>query len=111
MTAAIQRPDIDAWRDRWESDPAVTFRLIAESAGVTVSATRGYAVRRGWCRTPEVHREMLRLAAAAGCAARYGKCSAWGPASDVPPSAVASVFDLGSGRRITTNRQHAEVYA
>lgn len=110
MTVAIQRPDIDAWRDRWESDPAVTYRQIAESAGVTVAALRGYAVRRGWCRSPEVHAEMLRRAAVAGLVARHGD-SFLHRGMSPRHAAIPSVWDLGTGRRVTTNRSHTEVYA
>lgn len=113
MSKPIDRPEVDAWRERWESDPHVSARMIAADTGLAVGIVRGHGARRGWCRTPDVHREMLRIAAAAGCAARYGKGSeeTGKPTGDAPPSAVASVFDLGAGRRVTTNRNHTEVYA
>lgn len=112
MTIAIKRPEIDAWRSRWESDPAITYRVIAESTGVTIATLRGYAVRRGWCRPPEVHAEMLRLASLTGLIARHGNHFLTRASADqLKQSAVSSVFDLGTGRRITTSRNHAEVYA
>ena len=109
--SGITRPDVDAWRDRWESDPAITYRQIAESAGITVATLRGYAGRHGWCRAPDVHAAMLQRAALAGLVARYG--DGFLRKGEPPPSASAipSVWDLGTGRRVTTDRRHAEVYA
>ena len=113
MSKLIDRPEVDAWRERWESDPHVSAKMIAADTGLAVGIVRGHGVRRGWCRAPDVHREMLRIAAAAGCAARYSGSSkeASKPASGVLLSAVAFVFDLGAGRRVTTDRNHIEVYA
>mgnify|MGYP000140139430 CR=1 FL=1 len=111
MTAVIKRPGIDAWRERWESDPAITYRAVAESSGFTIATVRGYAVRSGWYRSPEVHAAMLKRAATAGLVSRYGNGFLTRGAPDPSRIAIPSVWDLGTGRRVTTDRQHEEVYA
>jgi hypothetical protein len=55
---------------------------------------------------------MLRLASLTGLIARHGDHFLTRASADqLKRSAVSFVFDLGTGRRVTTGRHHAEVYA
>ena len=53
MTIAIQRPEIDAWRSRWESDRSMSVRIIAELTGVNRGVINRHMKQNGWSRDPK----------------------------------------------------------
>lgn len=59
MTAAIQRPEIDAWRSRWESDRSVSIRLIADATGTNRGAVSYCMKQNGWSRDPKMIAESI----------------------------------------------------
>ena len=54
MTIAIQRPEIDAWRSRWESDRSMSVRIIAELTGVNRGVINRHMKQAGWSRDPKM---------------------------------------------------------
>lgn len=122
---------VNAMRAAFEGDASVTYAAIAEAAGMGLRQIANYARREGWGRSPSVHREAMRRASAIGLKSRHGAARAFAasfvgpprplksqvfapppPAPDRPMPAnmtVTSIFDLGSGRRVTTNRNHEEI--
>lgn len=123
---------VNAMRAAFESDASVTYAAIAEAAGMGLRQIANYARREGWGRSREVRSSARCLASAAGLKVRHRaiaqiaadfvgppkpprpeKVEAVAPNTPAQPAqknmTVASVFDLGSGRRVTTNRNHEEV--
>jgi hypothetical protein len=116
-----QTAAIESWRVRYETDPLVTYKQIGAEAGVSEHLVRSYANAAGWCRAPEVHAAMLRLASSRGNAARWANYEASSPASVLRdkrrasatpplPVAPASVWDWGSMHAVVTSRgQHRRI--
>ena len=124
MTRTTRTPEqtavIESWRARYETDPTVTYKMIGADAGVSEHLVRSYANAAGWCRAPEVHAAMLRLASRRGNAARWANYEASSPASalrdkrraaaTLPPVAPASVWDYCSQVAVITRRgQHQRI--
>lgn len=51
MTA---RPEIEAWRARWESDRSVSIRIIAEATGANRGTVAYHMKQSGWSRDPKM---------------------------------------------------------
>lgn len=120
---------VNAMRAAFESDASVTYAAIAEAAGMGLRQIANYARREGWSRSREARSAARCLASAAGLKVRHREIAQIaadfvGPPKpektvvvapktpDQPPQknmTVASIFDLGSGRRVTTNRNHEEI--
>lgn len=128
---------VDAMRERYEADPTVTCAQLGELAGLDALQVLNYIRRKGWVRSPEVIRQSRKISGAIGLEVRRRNAAerealrkiaaSLMPATkpvkhkqkrekapsvappDTPANAVTSVFDLGSGRRVTTNRNHEEI--
>ena len=104
------RNAVEAWRDRWETDARVTQTQISIETGVPLATVRRQILESCWHRTTAVRGEAARIAAGHLDKVRYVNQRPK-PTPIEMQSAVSSVFDLGTGRRVTTGRHHAEVYA
>lgn len=51
MTA---RPEIEAWRARWESDRSMSVRIISEMTGINRGAINYHMEKAGWSRDPKM---------------------------------------------------------
>lgn len=101
-------------RIEWETTP-VTFSELEIRLGSGTGTMRQHAIRNGWERRPDVVVEAKKIHAQRVRATLLAKVRYVNQRPKPTPiemqSAVSSVFDLGTGRRVTTCRQHAEVYA
>ena len=105
----------EAYRDQYAVDPALTLPKIAALCGVKSASVESYARRMHWERPADVKRAATRLASAqsikTASEAKRAQAARESALAAVPRAAITIVFDLGTGRRVTTSRSHAEVYA
>lgn len=104
------RNAVEAWRDRWEKDARVTQTRISQETGVPLATVRRQILESCWHRTTAVRGDAARIAAGHLDKVRYVNQRPK-PTPIETQSAVVFVFDMGVGRRVTTGRRHAEVYA
>lgn len=110
---------LESWRERWESDGDVTYKMIAAEAGCTWPSVVKYASMKGWCRSPELHRQVTSAAGRKGANSRNAQRSAVAKiklqdAETRRAAAPASVWDYGSLSAVVTLRgrhQRIEVTA
>ena len=105
----------EAYRDQYAVDPALTLPKIAALCGVKSASVESYARRMHWERPADVKRAATRLASAqsikTASEAKRAQAARESALAAVPRAAIPSVWDLATGRRVTTDRRHAEVYA
>lgn len=104
---AIER--LASWRHLYQTDAAVTIKVVSEKCDVSVNWLKSYMRRRGWSKTPAVAARAKSLNGTVTCSQRWGRQMPSAPAAPTQQSDAAwpSVFHfhqqglvLSSGGRI-----------
>lgn len=98
---------IALWRDKWESDPAITFKSIAEEIGCSMPTVANQAKREQW----EPEKGVVEARRKLGEAKRYAASRAATSMSCAAPkagSAWPSIFHAAAGNTVATGQPGAE---
>jgi hypothetical protein len=113
---------VSSWRERYETDPDVTHRMIAAAVGLTQPTVSRYIAEMGWHVLPEVVKErrnhsrnlLARCTVKRASAPQPTKIGGAAYVGFKPASAPASVWQWAGGTAVATARQggkHIEVSA